>query len=153
MKTLATWLAGAVIAVGFASAAWADIYHWIGKDGQSHYSDQPPPGVDAVLIQPESREFELPLAPANAEESGEADTALQGGDESAGPDDPERTARIRQEQCAKARKRLEEYSGAARMQVRNEDGEVREMSAEERVQAIAHAESDVSNFCANTGEE
>lgn len=153
MKTLATWLAGAVIAVGLASAAWGNIYHWVGKDGQSHYSDRPPPGADAVLIQPERGEFEMPRPPENAGESGEADTAPPAGNENTGPNDPERTARIRQEQCAKARKRLEEYSGAARIQLRTNDGEIRDMTADERVQAIARAESDVSHFCADTGEE
>lgn len=149
MTKLATWLAGAVIAACFTSAAWADIYHWIGKDGQLHYGDQPPPGVEAVLIQPERGEFELPLA----QENGEADTAPQGGDESADANDPERTARIRQDQCAKARKRLENYNSAARIQLRTTEGEIRDMTAEERVQAIAHAETDVAQFCGETDQE
>lgn len=146
MTKLATWLTGAVLAVGFASAAWAEIYHWIGSDGLPHYGDRPPPGANAVRIQPAQGDF-VPPPPAAAAAVDDAvdDNAADG--ENTGATDPERTARIRREQCAKARERLENYSGAARMQVRNEDGEVREMSAEERVQAIAHAESDVAQLC------
>ncbi|MES1944749.1 hypothetical protein PC39_11557 [Salinisphaera sp. PC39] len=120
-----------------AGAAAGDVYRWQGADGGLHYGDNPPAGSDPELVRPEQRAFDVgDKTPGRAATAGAADT-----DDGAG-----RTERIRREQCAKARERLESYRNAARIQVREDDG-TRDMSAEERVQAIARAEADVAELC------
>lgn len=143
MKGL-TWLAGALLAVGFAGTAVAEIYQWVDENGHAHYGDQPPKGAGAERIRPQSRGFD-----SVATESAAVDSA---GDDTASPadeneDDADRTARIRREQCEKARARLESYRDAARIQLRQEDGSTRDMTADERVRAIARAEADVGQLC------
>lgn len=149
MTKLSTCLIGALLAAGFATAASAEIYRWVGDGGLTHYGDRPPPGANAVRVQPETGNFGSFPAPRAAATESEEPAAEEAGTESASGDvdSPERTARIRGEQCAKARERLENYSNAAQIQIRQEDGGTRDMTPEERVQAIARAESDVAHFC------
>lgn len=144
MTKLSTRLGAALLAAGLAGAAAAEVYRWV-DDGMVHYGDHPPKGVEAQRVNPERRGFDTLPAPRQ-------DTAAAGDEAQAAgatANDPERTARIRQEQCDKARERLENYRNAARMRIQEGD-ETREMTAEERVQAIARAEADVAEFC---GEE
>jgi len=124
-----------------AGAAAGDVYRWQDADGRLHYGDNPPAGSDAELVQPEQRAFDVGDKTADRASAGAADT-----DDGAG-----RTERIRREQCDKARERLESYRNAARIQVREDDG-TRDMSAEERVEAIARAEADVAELCDNGGD-
>lgn len=150
MMKLTTYLIGALLAVGLASTASAEIYRWVGEDGLAHYGDRPPPGVEAVRIQPETGDFGSFPAPVAAAEEGAGTGAAEDASaesEDGDVDSPERTARIRKEQCAKARERLETYNNAAQIKIRQKDGSNRSMTPEERVQAIARAESDVTYFC------
>lgn len=148
MAKLSIVLIAALLGAGFASAAAAGVYRWTGDDGLVHYGDRPPPGADAVPIQPEQDDFgSFPALPDAAETAADGSAENASEAESGDVDDPERTARIQREQCAKARERLENYSNAARIQLRQEDGSVRDMTPEERVQAISRAEADVAQLC------
>lgn len=40
---------GAVLCL-WACAAWSDVYKWVDAKGETHYSDQPPPGVNAATV-------------------------------------------------------------------------------------------------------
>lgn len=108
--------------------AAADVYRWTDAQGTVHYSDQPHPGAEAVTVDPGA-----------AAGSPNGDTA--------NPSRTERAAEIRTKQCQKARKRLASLQEAATVTTTGEDGEKRELSADERVQAIARAEKDVAGLC------
>lgn len=141
MKKIATGLAGALLLAGFATAAAAEIYRWVDENGQAHYGDRPPKGAEAERILPGSRSFDAASTRTSAPQPAGGDDTAE-----APADEAERTARIRREQCQKARERLENYREASRIRVQEEDG-VRELSPDERVQAIARAEADVAQLC------
>lgn len=117
-----------------ALAAAADVYRWTDAQGTVHYSDQPHPGASAVTVDPGAA-----AAPSGGgRNAGEADAA---------PSKAERADAIRVEQCEKANERLAKLQNAATVTTTGPDGEKRELSADERVQAIARAESDVAGLC------
>lgn len=147
MRTVWTCGAGILLLLALGTAAAGEVYRWVDDNGVLHYGDRPPKGADAERVQPERLGFDS-AAGAQGEAAGDARTGTAG--EDAG-DQTERTARIRQEQCQQARERLESYRTAARMQIQEGDDETRDMTAEERVQAIARAEADVADLCEEGG--
>lgn len=135
MKRLITVFA-ALLLFGAGGATGADeVYRWV-ENGQVHYGDRAPKGVEAERITPQQGDFELRDSTDTAGESTTTDA-----------DEQARTERIRQEQCEKARTRLERYREASRIRVERADGSTRDMTAEERVEAIARAEADVAELC------
>lgn len=134
------FISGLILTLLVAAGAAGEVYRWQDADGGLHYGDNPPAGADAEFVRPEQRAFDVGDETADRAAAGTA----------ANDDGTGRTERIRREQCAKARERLASYRNAARIQVR-EDGGTRDMSAEERVEAIARAEADVADLCEENG--
>lgn len=118
----------------------AEIYRWTDEAGNTHYSENPPQGVDA---QPMNIQTRSPK-PANSDNSqaksgsgadnqggasGEAGDGNEKAEEGKQPDS-KAVAEARRENCEAAREALEMLENNARVQV-EEDGERRYLSQEE----------------------
>ena len=57
-----------IVAAIFASAAWAQQYKWVDKDGKVRYGDTPPPGASVSRLKPPPPGVASP-APAPASEA------------------------------------------------------------------------------------
>lgn len=140
MRTLRamTLLTGAALAVAAGSAV-AEIYRWVDDQGRVHYGDRPAAGRSAEKLQ------STPAGPARTagrDTSGDRADPADEAEERA-----ERAAEVRQQECKKARTRLQAYRDAARLTTTGPDGETRELDADERVDVIVRAEEQVAELC------
>jgi len=119
----------AAVATGVAAE---DVYRWVDDDGVVHYSDRPV-GKNAERVDVRSLDA--------IEDAGDARAGERGGESGAAEEE------TRREQCERAKTRLAEYQEADRLYQVGPEGERREMSADERVKAIARVKQDVQAFC------
>ena len=123
-----------------ASLHAGEIYRWTDESGNTHYSENPPQGVDAEPMNVQTRSSEArntngapkeerssPQQSDGADNSGQSDKALSDQEQQ----DQEAIDRVRQRNCEKARKALKTLAQNARIQV-EEDGERRYLSPEEK---------------------
>lgn len=136
MLTLGT---GLVLSTGFVSA---EIYRWVDDQGRVHYGDRPATGRAAERLQSTPAG---PSRPADRDASGD-DADPQSDAEARA----RRAERVRDEECDKARKRLQAYRDASRLTTTGPEGEPRELDAEERVDVIVRAEEQVAELCPET---
>ena len=123
-----------------ASLLAGEIYRWTDEAGNTHYSENPPPDVDArpMSIQTRSPKPEnISQEPAQEPDRRQQQSAPDSGDESesAASDqeqkDQEAIERLRQRNCEKAKEALKMLEQNARVQV-EENGERRYLSPEEK---------------------
>jgi hypothetical protein len=56
-----------IVALGFATGAFAQQFRWVDKDGRTQYGDVPPPGVKATRIKgPAAGSAPAPSSPSSA---------------------------------------------------------------------------------------
>lgn len=144
MKTeIVLQLVVAAAAAAFVLSAEAAMYKWTDKQGNVHYTQEPPPEGESKEITGPSRV----AAPAankgeqkkGANEKGDAKTA-----ENKPPLTPEQQE-IYSRNCEAARGNLELYKAARRVQ--QPDGEIVDMNDERRQQKMQAAEEQVKRFC------
>ncbi len=123
-RTIALISAIALLSAPLAQAR--DIYRWVDEEGVAHYGDRPTPGSEPVPVRNGK-----PVAPSGKDA------------------ESEEMAKLRENQCQLAKTRYAEYNASARMVEKDDFGKERELSAEERLQAIAKAKSDVEAYCAS----
>lgn len=132
------------------AASASVIYRWIDEQGQIHYGDRPPPGVETHAIPP-------PL-PAGV---GEELRQLQDYVRTLEVQDTERARRaelLRQQQQRLLQRRSDcEQSTARRARLDNPrqreyqaDGNVRRLTEEERQARIAETEQRIADACSDT---
>ncbi len=133
----------ALLVLLLSAPCQAAIYKWVDEKGVTHYTQLPPPGVQAEEIEP--------LAPAPAgpppksEAQGEAAAAQ---DEPPLPDEVVAVpAEQMAEQCQNARERLEKLLASPRLLYQGEDGEMRRASEEERQRLIDEERRRIELFC------
>ena len=122
-----------------AAPAMADIYRWTDDDGQVHFGENPPPGVDA-------EQLDSPAAPAPSDsepapEAGQTDDT----EEAAAPDDAPDPALAGM--CDDVRQNAEVYADESVRRVQREDGEVEVLTPEEREQRLEEAEAFLDEHC------
>jgi hypothetical protein len=144
----ATCTAGAVMVFLMAAAAQAVIYKWTDEKGKVQYSQTPPPGVNAALIEPAA-------PPPNAGQSDEAlQKRLEGFEqrrearekskaEQAGEKEAQK---IRAENCQRARDDLATLQAHGRISIKEGDT-YRALTEEERQAKISEAQAHVDEFC------
>ena len=143
LRTLLAMTLGLTLAV----PAMADIYRWTDDDGQIHFGENPPPGVDAEQV-------DSPAAPAPSDrepapEAGQTDDT----EEAAAPDDEP----ARQDDdaadpalagmCDDVRQNAEVYADESVRRVQREDGEVEVLTPEDREQRLEEAEAFLDEHC------
>jgi len=146
------------------SAHAEDIYKWVNSNGETQYTQMPPPhGIKAIRIQSVApaaeREGDAASAEAPAAEaaSGEEDAAGESADagDDSGQDEvaetPDRSdvlARASRENCEKARRNLAALN-RGNVRLRSADGQVIRLTEEERQQKITETNAQIELFCDN----
>lgn len=127
-----------VAASSVESIADSNSYRWQNSHGETVFSDQPPPSGEKYEV------IRTPTSPPPVEES------------EAGNDSPEETAssgsgegdsQNNAELCKRAKMNLAVLEGPDKVSVRNEQGEVHEISAEERTIMQQTAKAKIEVYC------
>jgi hypothetical protein len=122
----------------FAASA-GQVYKWIDANGRVHYSDTPRPGWTRVDVRTGGGLQSVTAAP---EAAAETDVAGSDAEES-----PER-ARLRAEECQKRRDQLETYRTSTQIIERDNLGNERTYTEEQRLQLIEQTQRQVNELCA-----
>ncbi|MEX1201462.1 MAG: DUF4124 domain-containing protein [Methylophaga sp.] len=130
--------------------AQAEIYKWTDKNGQVHYTQQPPVDRPAEHIAPPPPPA---IDPEKAQqqldeliESQEAEAAAEAEQQKAAQA-AEEAEQIREQNCQTARNNLQQYQDNPGRRVMNADGEVTRPTEEERQAKIAEFQQQVDEFC------
>lgn len=122
----------------FASSAFAGLYKWVDDEGNVHYSQK----------RPANQQFKSIKAPPPAPVS---DKALYQSNTPAGKTgdttatETAKNAKIRADNCEKAKKNLNNFQIHRRM--RDKDGNVTVIDDKARESSIENAKQAISNFC------
>ena len=114
-----------LLALAIGAQANAEIYRWVDEKGVTHYGDRPSADAEPVRIR-----HGKAVGPTDEEKAETAELAA-----------------LREDQCEMAKERFEEYNSSARLVEKDDFGKERELSSEEKLAAIAKAQSDVKAYC------
>ena len=133
----------------FPLAAAAEIYEWTDGSGQVHYADRPPT-VQAQVVK--GATAPSPDAAAAQRELAEKDLAFKKRKEDAAKakekaDREAEAARIKQENCARARRNLASLDQPGRTYTTDASGQRNYMSDQQRADARAEAEKIIADSC------
>ena len=129
------------------------VYKWVDDDNVTHFSAQPPRGVDAertaIRLQPSNRQarqerIEESAAQREASALRRQQNREQGAEEAA---QVEKNSQIRAENCAKAKQRYETYSTSRRLYRELENGEREYLDDDELDAERAEAQQLVNDWC------
>ena len=129
----------------------ADVYRWVDESGVTVYSQWPAPSVGAVRV-------DTPKGPGEAEQAAAEQRLqqqieqLQDAADARSADDDERAqaeelARLRQDNCAKARSNLETLQNLGPRMVRKPDGSYVRMTQDEVAAEIRTAREQIDEYC------
>lgn len=110
---------------GVANAA--DLYRWTDAQGVAHFSDKPPKGVNAEKIKTKTRR------PPPVEEDVAAEET-----QASNPD---------AERCKAEQERLSLLRNNSRVQMQDQDGKLRELTAKEIAEEMDFSQRAVARFC------
>jgi hypothetical protein len=113
-----------------ATVSAEGVYKYV-KDGKVIYSDQPPPSANAQKMEAYSSSHAV-TRPKSAPKVEDKDNQLSA---------------IRTQECNKARARLVEYQNSPTLIQRNLKGEQETLTAEQRIDVIVRAQTDVNDLC------
>lgn len=132
----------AVLCGAAALAAQAgEVYKWVDPAGRIHFSDLPQPGWQRV-----------DLRTSGSSAPGSASVATSAADE-AEPANGDAAAsvaareKLRAEECARAKDKLESYRRAAKIVERDGLGNEKEYSTEERLKLLELTQKNVTELC------
>ncbi|MFV0277800.1 MAG: DUF4124 domain-containing protein [Parahaliea sp.] len=138
-----------LLALSAAPQAGTTYYRWLDERGQPVHSDRPPPkGIDYEVISTGGR-FKREVAA----ETGAVPRDLQSSTSNSfdrKPVDSDTQIQKNPETCERARKNLTTLETWDQVHVRDENGEVRELTKEEKEQRKAEARRQISLHCAQT---
>lgn len=142
-------------ALGFGSAASAQQFRWVDKDGRVQYGDTPPPGVKATRLKPPpggsapapaaaaKKDAQKPLSPEAAFQKRQKD-AKEDEDKAA----KERAeAGVRRSNCEAAQAALRQIQSGQRMMTMNAAGERVFLDDAARAREEERAQKAVSDSC------
>jgi hypothetical protein len=134
------------------------VYTWVDEGGVRHFSQQPPEDQDYELKDVKVR---LPTTPAPASAagttSGQPGSLDQRVDDFLTEQDAAQQARklsqaekaAMEQNCQIAQQNLITVESRTRVMVPDADGEMRQLTDDERMQAVGQAREDVEKFCQN----
>ena len=122
----------------FASSASAGLYKWVDSEGNVHYSQKRPANVQSKSIKPPPPppENSKPLYQSNESSKKVSNTAEA---------ETKKNQKIRADNCAKAKKNLNNYQIHRRM--RDKEGNVTVIDDNTRAKQIENAKKAISNYC------
>ncbi len=140
MQTLCRIAALAAALVLAPAAAAQSVYKWVDEDGVTHYAQHPPDTGDAQLIDPENA-----APPPSEPEAPETESAESGADETDSADSELPSSMS--EYCDQMRQRVDTLAGDAALQIRQDDGNLQELSDEQRAERLERARSQIDQHC------
>lgn len=134
------------------TAAPAQVYTWRDASGKTHYSDTPPPGVDARKIRPGAQSGATssggtPVRSTAEQEMEFRKRQAEAAKAKAKADQEKSDAEEGKRNCEEARKQLNALESGQRMARLNEAGEAIPLDDEMRAQEIAKARKSVQSWC------
>jgi hypothetical protein len=152
----------AIVYGGTAASAYAATYRWVDENGVVNYSERKPRGIDESRltkigddepsrnpsVAPSPQPSALPIAQAADEPqlSPEQQQMLADLEQKESERQTE-IAKIREDNCARARRVLDNLSARSRIRVRAADGTQRALPEDERQERIAEAQRGVVENC------
>ncbi len=148
-------------------AAHADTYRWVDENGVVNFAEQKPRGVPDEAVtrigsgersartsappasspQPQSTDYAPAGVPADSSELSEDQQEMLRELQEAETDRQEQVAKIRQDNCDRSRRVLNNLSAKSRIRVRDASGSERALSEDERQQRIADAQRGIVENC------
>lgn len=135
-KTLA--IALLILITPFPATA-EDFYRWTDESGNTHYTQNPPPGVDAQPVDIRTRSPKpQPRTDQGDNSQSDSEDDQEDGQQSAEPKeekerpDKEAVAEAKRRNCERAKEALQTLANNARVQVKDDDGQRRYLSPEEK---------------------
>jgi hypothetical protein len=149
--------AGFAAALALSSAAMAQQYKWVDKDGRVQYGDSPPPGVQATPMRPATGS-PAPASPGAAGPAGKApttseqDAAFRKRQEESQKaaqksDQGEREAAQRKDQCARAQEYVRSLESGQRIALTDSKGERYFLDDDQRAVEISKARAMAQQSC------
>jgi hypothetical protein len=142
------------------SSAIADTYRWVDDGGVVNYSEQKPRGIAAERVtsvasksKGGSQTRAAVVAPVSQTSNGDEQNLSQRQQEllsqlkTVESGRQQQLAKIRQDNCERSRRALDNLSASSRIRVRGEDGDQRALPEEERQQRISDAQQGVVVNC------
>jgi hypothetical protein len=129
------------------------IYKWVDGNDVTHFSEQPPAGVDAermyIKVQQGNRQARQARTDTSPAQQAAVATRKQQEKEQAaeGKAAAKQDTEMRADTCEKARKRLEKYTTSRRLYRQLEDGEREYLNNEELDNERAEAQRLVDEWC------
>ena len=140
-----------ILACVWATAS-AEVFTWRDADGKVHFSDTPPPGVDAKKIRTGTQPGATPASGAAGRSLAEQDMEFrkrqtEGEKSRAKAEQEKKDAEDSKRNCIDARKQLAALESGQRMSRFNEAGEAIPLDDEMRAQEIEKARGSVQSWC------
>jgi len=130
---------------GLATAG--NIYKWVDKDGNLHYSEQAPGGVDAKQVKTDTRKVHS-VPPPQANSTPATDTQQVVQDEPAEAQmSRKEERRQREEACTHARDQISRLEPSPRVLIKQADGSTRRLQDQERLDWLQKAKDMEKEFC------
>jgi len=134
----------------FATATFAEIYKWVDKNGQTHYSQQaprdiattviktpPPPAIDPNIAQQQIDEL---INQQKSEDQLRLETQNQQQIDAENKANQERNCKIAQQQ-------LQQYQNNPGRRIMDADGNATRLAEEERQQKIQESQENITKYC------
>ncbi len=132
-----------------AGNAFAAMYKWVDEDGNTHYSERPPPGdIETQTIKPPPK-VDTERALKELEERENKFNEMQKTRTKKAEDHEIRTEEVamNKRNCELARDKLAKANEQTRVYAQEKDGTRRRITEEERQERIAAAQKDIAGFC------
>jgi Domain of unknown function (DUF4124) len=129
----------------FAFSTQAEIYQWKDADGNTVFSEKPPPDAQKSVVKPRYGKAAppAPTVPQKSASPQKKDVAAK--DDKPAPKEP--TPEEKQKKCAQARASLDQLNNGGRLRVADDKGVVSFMSDEQRAERAKKANESIKSWC------
>ncbi len=144
-RRLAQLLLGACVWMAY-SAVSAEIYQWTDDNGQTVFSETPPPDAAHKVVKPKfGKESPAAIEKLKAHTAPSKGAQGDAGKTAEKPKAP--TAAEKKANCAKGRDILTQLETSTRLRVKNEKGELSYLPEEERQKRIKDSQKSIQSWC------
>jgi len=139
-----------IVVLLIANTAYAEVYKWVDKAGQTHYSQLPPTDYEADIIKtrpgPQVEPAESQQAVENLIEQQASDAALREENKIKQTQQQEQRE-TKSKNCEIAKNNLTKYQNNPNGRTRNAAGEYIRVDENERQQKIEQLKQDIQKYC------
>jgi len=140
-----------VCLLGVPNQSHARLYKWIDADGNTHYTQQPPPdGIATEDIKlPASVNINTEQATKSFEEQQKKEQELLEANEKEQKEQNRQAehTELKKENCRKSKAKLENVQNTGRIKAVDEEGNVVRATEEERQRRIKEAQENIKKWC------